>query len=249
MFCPQCGHQNPDAAKYCMQCGFQYAPGSATYNTRTPSITQPQTVIVKRGGGGVLPFILLLVLAGGGLAAFLLLNSGVLVRQKDWLGREKPIVDVKASDKEISGRVNLPEVQQPRAPVRRVAPAPVSAPPPAYDYQPTTPAGGGSLVNETFSVSGGAAKWWTFTVPEGTSCRVVGSFRARGGSGNDIDVGITDENGANGHRGRFWYSSGKTTTDNIDVQLGPGTYYIVFNNRFSVFSDKAVAANIRTEIQ
>jgi hypothetical protein len=201
-------------------------------------------VIVKRGGSGALIFLLLIVLGGGGLAVFLLLNSGVLVRQKDWLGREKPIVDVKASDKEISGRLNLPEVQQPRTPTRQVAP-PLPPAPPNYNYQPERTVGGEFLVNESFSVSPGTAKWWTFTVPPGATGRVVGDFRASGGGGNDIEVGVTDENGANGHAGRFWYHSGKVTVGSIDVTLGPGTYFIVFSNRFSVFSSKSVAASIK----
>jgi len=78
---------------------------------------------------------------------------------------------------------------------------------------------------------------------------VEGDFRARGGGGNDIEVVITDENGANGHAGRFWYQSGKTTVGNIDVHLGPGTYYIVFSNRFSLVSQKTVSARINNLLQ
>lgn len=241
MFCPQCGHQNPDAAKFCMQCGYNYTGGSSHYPSSAPPQQAPQ-IIVKRGGGLAL-VLLLIVLVVGGLGVFLLLNSGILVRQKDWLGQEKPIVDVKASDKEISGKLNLPEVQQRRAPVRQPDPPP-APPQPAYDYSPARPAGGASLVNETFSVPAGAVKWWRFTVPDGATCKVKGEFRARGGGGNDIDVSITDENGANGHAGRFWYQSGKMTVGSIDVQLGPGTYFVVFNNRFSLFSQKVVSASI-----
>jgi hypothetical protein len=100
-----------------MQCGYNYAVGGASYPSRAPQQQAPQ-IIVKRGGG-LAVVLLLLVLVGGGLGVFLLLNSGVLVRQKDWLGQEKPIVDVKASDDGISGKINLPEVQKRRAPVRR----------------------------------------------------------------------------------------------------------------------------------
>lgn len=244
MFCPQCGHQNPDAAKFCMQCGYNYVGGGS--NNASYTTQQAPQVIVKRGGGLALVLLLLFVVVGG-LGVFLLLNSGVLVRQKDWLGQDKPIVDVKASDKEISGKINLPEVQQRRAPVRQPVPPP--PPPPAYDYSPTRPGDGVPLVNETFSVPAGAAKWWRFTVPDGMTCRVEGDFHARGGGGNDIEVGITDENGANGHAGRFWYQSGKATTGNIDVQLGPGTYYIVFSNSFSLFSQKTISARINNMLQ
>lgn len=246
MFCPQCGNKNPDTARFCMQCGYSYTQATSTSPPSAPTSSSPpapHTVIVKRGGGGVLIF-LLIVLLGGGLAVFLLLNSGVLVRQKDWLGRDKPIVDVKASDKEVSGRLNLPEVQQPRTPTRQAAPPPPPAPP-AYDYQPEKPVGGEFLVSESFSVPAGTAKWWRFTIPPGANGRVVGDFRASGGGGNDIEVGVTDENGANGHAGRFWYHSGKVTVGSIDVTLGPGTYFIVFSNRFSVFSSKSVAASIK----
>jgi hypothetical protein len=247
MFCPQCGNNNPDAAKFCMRCGYSYESAASPSSDYSPSVANqhhpaPPTVIIKRGGGGLL-FLLLLLLLGGGLVVFLLLNSGVLVRQKDWLGREKPIVDVKASDKEVSGKLNLPEVRRQRTPAQEAAPAP------AYDSQPQRQQGGGSLVADSFSVPAGSAKWWSFTVPASSTGRVVGDFRARGGSGNDIEAGITDENGANGHAGRFWYHSGKVTTGSIDVQLGPGTYYLVFNNRFSLFTQKVVYANVNLELR
>jgi|ERR1051326_3698001 hypothetical protein len=246
MFCPQCGNNNPDAAKFCMNCGYRYTPAAGSHYPASTSSQQaaPQTVVIKRGGRGVLLFVLLLLVlgGGGGLALFLLLDSGVLVRQKDWLGRDKPVVDVKASDNGVTGKLNLPEVRRQPAPAQPPPPAPVYNPPPQRQ------AGGGSLVGGSFSVPPGGAKWWTFVVPAGSTSRVVGDFRASG-SGNDIEVGITDENGANGHAGRFWYHSGKVTTGSIDVQLGPGTYYLVFSNRFSVFSQKTVSANVNLEIQ
>ncbi len=82
--------------------------------------------------------------------------------------------------------------------------------------------------------------------------RVVGSFRASGGSGNDIQVVIADENEfenwINGHRARTLYSTDKTTTGMIDVQIThPGTYILAFSNSFSLLTDKDVFAEVELQ--
>lgn len=246
MYCPECGHRNPDAAKFCMSCGHRFDPSAASHaRGAAPQGVQPApTVIVQKKGSALPAVILLLLLAVGGVAVYLYVTNSEVVRQKDWLGREKPILDVNASDKGVSGRINLPEVRQrQRAPQRREAPAPPPAP-----YEPATQSGS-PLVQDTFAVPPGSARWWRFTVPVGMSGRVTGEFHARGGSGNDIEAGLTDENGANGHAGQFWYHTDKVTTDRLDVRLGPGTYFMVFSNRFSAFSSKSVSANIHLELQ
>ena len=118
MYCPECGHQNPDAAKFCMSCGHRFDPSgvpSVASHARgaVPQGGQPApTVIVQKKGSALPAVILLLLLALGGVAVFLYATNSEIVRQKDWLGREKPVVDVNASDKGVSGRINLPEVKQ-----------------------------------------------------------------------------------------------------------------------------------------
>ena len=79
--------------------------------------------------------------------------------------------------------------------------------------------------------------------------RVVGSFRASGGSGNDIQPLLAEwsecENWINGHEARALYSRPKTTNGRFDVKIPePGTYCIAFNNRFSLLSAKNVSADI-----
>jgi predicted nucleic acid-binding Zn ribbon protein len=79
--------------------------------------------------------------------------------------------------------------------------------------------------------------------------RLVGGFRASGGSGNDIQVVLADENEfenwINGHQARVLYSTGKTTTGKIDVAImEPGTYILAFSNVFSMFADKDVFAEV-----
>jgi hypothetical protein len=79
--------------------------------------------------------------------------------------------------------------------------------------------------------------------------RVVGSFRASGGSGNDVQVVLAEEseweNWVNGHEARVLYSTGRITTGKIDVPIAEaGTYYLAFSNAFSTFSEKDVFAEV-----
>lgn len=81
---------------------------------------------------------------------------------------------------------------------------------------------------------------------------VVGSFRASGDSDDDIQVVLAEEsefeNWINGHEARAIYTSGKTTTGNIDVQITkPGTYLLVFGNTFSLQTDKNVFAEVELQ--
>lgn len=93
---------------------------------------------------------------------------------------------------------------------------------------------------------------YTITIaPEMRNARISGRFSATGGAGNDLQALITDEDGLlnfkNGHQAKVFYQSGKVTADSFDVRLAPGTYYLVFNNAFSVFSNKAYDADVRLD--
>jgi hypothetical protein len=102
------------------------------------------------------------------------------------------------------------------------------------------------LTPGSFAVQAGQMQYFTFTLAG--SGRVVGKFEATGGSGNDIEAVITDadnfENWKNGHQARVNYQSGKITVGNINTVLGPGTYYLAFNNGFSALSAKTITGNI-----
>jgi hypothetical protein len=87
-------------------------------------------------------------------------------------------------------------------------------------------------------------------VPEGTTrARVDGRFSASGAN-NDIEVLLLEEhqylNWQNAHRFRAAYESGRVTADKLAVDLPaePATYYMVFDNRFSMLSNKGVAADV-----
>lgn len=107
------------------------------------------------------------------------------------------------------------------------------------------------LVHGQFQVPAQNYLSWTLVVPAENvrNYHVVGHYSAMGGGGNDIQAVIASEdefqNWINGHQARAFYSTpGRVTTGAIDVVLPPGRYVLAFNNRFSVFTPKAVFAEI-----
>lgn len=104
-----------------------------------------------------------------------------------------------------------------------------------------------TIADTAITVNADSYAWYTFTVPPGANTVVVnGHFTATGGSGNDIEVYILNEDGfvnlKNGHATRTFYNSGKVTTAAIGAVLPnlPATYYLVFDNQFSLLTPKAV---------
>ncbi len=51
-------------------------------------------------------------------------------------------------------------------------------------------------------------------------------------------------NWSNGHSVTPLYNSGQLTTASFDVSLGVGTYYVVYDNSFSVISTKNVTTRV-----
>ena len=101
------------------------------------------------------------------------------------------------------------------------------------------------------TVNASSYAYFTLTVPAGASTvRVQGHFSATGGSGNDIEVYLLSENQytnwQNGHATPTFYNSGKVTVGDLNSILpnDVGTYYLVFNNRFSLLSPKAVEEHL-----
>lgn len=111
--------------------------------------------------------------------------------------------------------------------------------PPDY-YVPTT-------TTNTYVVEPGNFMWIPITLDRGVN--VVGRYTAQGGSGNDIEVFILDDDGLtnyrNGHSSpTFYNSNGRKTVGNFNTWLGTGTYYIVLNNKFSFLSNKVVTLTL-----
>lgn len=88
------------------------------------------------------------------------------------------------------------------------------------------------IMNGSVAVSPGF--WWQqFSIGRGGGS-VVGQFRTQGGSQNDIFAYIVAhgelENMTNRNDFRHFYQSGRRTKEDVNVRLGPGTYFFVFYN-------------------
>lgn len=89
--------------------------------------------------------------------------------------------------------------------------------------------------------------YFKLDVPAGASSVLLhGDFTASGGLGNDIEVFLLPEsdfvNWQNGHNAKTFYNSGKVTIGTINVNLpaAQGTYYLVFNNKYSLLARKSI---------
>jgi hypothetical protein len=95
------------------------------------------------------------------------------------------------------------------------------------------------------------SSYFTLPVPAGaTIVKIQGHFTATGGLGNDIEVYVLNQdeftNWQNGHATSTRYNSGRVTAGEVATKLpdGTGTYYVIFNNKFSLLSPKAVQENV-----
>jgi len=107
-----------------------------------------------------------------------------------------------------------------------------------------------STFNKAITLPALGSLFVPFNLPDGSSnVKLQGHFAATGGTGNDVEVyfltGDEFANWNNGHRVQTIYNSGRVTQDspNVDVPANAGTYYLVFNNKFSLLTPKAVEAN------
>jgi hypothetical protein len=100
------------------------------------------------------------------------------------------------------------------------------------------------IVNENVTVNASSYAYYNFTVPSAASTiQVNGNFTVAGG--NDIKVYIMDEsnfkNWQNGQNPSTYYNSGELTAGNFTVTLpSSGTYYLVYDNTFSLNMQKNV---------
>lgn len=97
------------------------------------------------------------------------------------------------------------------------------------------------LAERAFTVDAGEFKWFEYDFSAATELK--GRFRAQGGK-NDIEAYIMDadnfENWRNRNESTAYYSSGRVTVANFNVRLGAGKYFLIFSNRWSVMTPKAV---------
>jgi hypothetical protein len=105
------------------------------------------------------------------------------------------------------------------------------------------------MADQAFAIKAGGYQYTKFTVPPGaTNAKFQGHFSATGGMHSDVEVWLTTEDGfvnwRNGNSANNLYTSGRVTQDTLNVSLpGAGSYYLVFSNKFSFISPKAVQIN------
>lgn len=103
-----------------------------------------------------------------------------------------------------------------------------------------------NIADEAITVKADGYAYYKFVVPsDSTNVWVDGHFTASGGFGNDIEVYLFDEDGfanwQNRHSANSYYNSGRLTQGEIHARLAvAGSYYLVFNNNFSLITPKAV---------
>jgi hypothetical protein len=107
-----------------------------------------------------------------------------------------------------------------------------------------------TICSGTFPVRAGGHVYWTLNItPVMQNARLIGSFQASGGSGNDIQAIVASQtdfqNWINGHPAQALYSTPKVTSGNIDIRVPPGTYILGFSNRFSALSNKQVSVSVK----
>ncbi|MGA9210583.1 MAG: zinc-ribbon domain-containing protein [Terriglobales bacterium] len=109
-----------------------------------------------------------------------------------------------------------------------------------------------TLPNRTLPVQPRGLNATKFVIPEGAfDVRMEGHFSVSGGPGDDIEAYVFDDSSFTSWQDRhvavpIYSSAGRVSDGDIKITLpaGPGMYWIVFNNRFSLLSAKTVEANV-----
>jgi hypothetical protein len=108
-----------------------------------------------------------------------------------------------------------------------------------------------AVTEKTLSVSAHSFSSYKFSVPAGAvNVMVGGQFASKDGAENEVQVYVLSDEAFVTWRNGFaispYYDSGKVVQGSIQAELpiGEGTYYLVFNNNFSVKTAKTVQADV-----
>jgi hypothetical protein len=108
-----------------------------------------------------------------------------------------------------------------------------------------------AITEKTFSVNSRSFSSYKFSAPSGAvNVTVSGQFATKDAAGNEVQVYVLSDDAfvtwRNGYAISPYYDSGKVVQGNIHAELpvGQGTYYLVFNNNFSVKAAKTVQAEV-----
>jgi hypothetical protein len=249
MKCSKCNAEIPDSSKFCPQCA-------------APTVAPPQVVDYGARKGAVRTFLIGLAVAG---IAFLVWSDVPGLRYAAphhnlspvdvWAVPLNPRESILPCQDDLHPNANWRARPDGLCHAEDARGIPTSVPRPELSAQPPQPQLHyipitNTITNGAVTVNATSYSWYQFIVPQGiTGVSVNGHFAASGGTGNDIIVYVLDEDGfanfKNGHPANTYYNSGKITQGAIGATLPntSGTYYLVFDNRYSLITPKAVQVN------
>jgi hypothetical protein len=224
-YCSECGTKLREGARFCPNCRSQVSPQKVEplVQVEDDDVTRltSRPVLKKTPATISVRFVVLASVCG-------ILIGAVLIVLAEFYGSKQRQVEANRA------------VRQP-TPTPRPTPTPMPSP---------TPRPPRKLVPESFSVESGQYYSAQFNVGE-EGGRVAGSYRS---DSNIVAMIVSGEGLARIDKGddlrskdTYYYSGGKVASGQIDVELAPGTYYIVFSNQYSFLSTKKITANITLE--
>ena len=257
MKCPACLAETPSNFQYCLHCGSDNGPITVVRRgspTKTGPIDSPSFSGYgnpKTSGGGVVTFVGFGTAFASLVVLCLLAVGAVYLYTSPESNGQQP--QPRRAALGVPTATPFPTPLPTATPLPTPTPRRVEALPPprpistAEEFTLPRPA---TIVSESFIVGARSFKAWNLNITSSEAI-VTGRFRASGSMGNDIQCLILGddafENWRNNHASSALYNSGKTTVDTLHVRLSQGHYFLVFNNKFALLSNKAVTAAIQLE--
>jgi hypothetical protein len=227
MNCPVCNNPNHSDFAFCTSCGAvvdeqkTFVRENTFSQAKTVPINSAEMSPAKYSINPILVFILLVLAVPGFFAARFYINE---------YQYNNAVIE---RNKSSSNPTTQKTTQQPR----------VSQP------AQTPRAASQEILNQTFGV--GAGQWksfgWKFEKPS----HLTGTYSAIGGN-NDISCIIVDAENfryfQNGKAAQTVYNPGYISLPGtVDLRLAPGSYYIIFDNRIALITNKTVTAIFEVE--
>lgn len=227
MFCLKCGTNLPEDASFCLRCGSPTDSEATRVSAKQTNTSFQQFPSKPRFTIGIVGALV--------IAFCTLLLGATAIVVTEWYRQQR--------EAERPATTTKPAATAETPPRPKPTPEPTPLPTPQPTPQPRQ-----QLVPATFKVPSGNYHATQFYVRN--SGYVAGWYQV---NRYDIVVAIVQEDGLRCFQSRFrncnnpptYYSSGgKVSSGQIDVNLEPGTYYIVFSNLHASFFDK----DVRTEL-
>lgn len=225
MFCPKCGKQIHQDSQFCFICGHKIDLSNLEGDAQPEPVVSPQE---DEQAGRQSKAIVAAIAVFGALMIALLIFAW-------WY-------EAKEKERQRQG------LQQGRNSVRQLLSIAIPKPTPYWEKAAAR------VSRQAIALKPGEYYISTIVIdPQWKTPRLKGRFHAQGGSGNDVRVAVTNEDGLinfkNNHEFKAWYHSGKVTTDTIDVAIGPGKYYFIVSNKYSIFAHKSVEIDLNLEYE